>query len=83
LTIFGSILTTFESSRILEAARAVLKIGLSLKLNHHREILLAQIREMPCTKMTVATDKLVYDIFPTKTDSFKPVDQFLLFFKTM
>jgi len=27
-------------------------------------------------KMTVATDKLVYDISPAKTDSFKPVDQF-------
>jgi len=30
--------------------------------------------------MTVATDKLVYDISPEKTDSFKPVDQFILFF---
>jgi len=34
------------------------------------------------TKMTVATDKLVYDdISPEKTDSFKPVDQFILFLK--
>jgi hypothetical protein len=32
------------------------------------------------SKMTVATDKLVYDTSPAKTDSFKPVDQFLLFF---
>jgi len=28
-------------------------------------------------------DKLVYDISPAKTDSFKPVDQFWLFIKTM
>ncbi len=31
--------------------------------------------------MTVATDKLVHDISPVKTDSFKPVDQFWLFLK--
>jgi len=28
------------------------------------------------SKMTVATDKLVCDISPAKTDTFKPVDQF-------
>jgi len=40
--------------------------------------------KIPFAKMTVATDdKLVYDISPAKTDSFKLVDQFLLFFKTM
>jgi len=35
-----------------------------------------QIRSFDFAKMTVATDKLVYDISPAKTDSFKPVDQF-------
>jgi len=45
---FGSILTTFKSSSILEAAGAVLKIGLSLKLNHYRESLLDQICETLC-----------------------------------
>jgi len=43
----------------------------------------AQVFASTGTKMTVATDKLVYDISPAKTDSFKLVDQFLLFFKTM
>ncbi len=38
---------------------------------------------MLLSKMTLATDKLVYDISPAKTDSFKPVDQFWLFIKTM
>jgi len=46
MIIFGSILTTFE---FLEAAGAVLKNGSSLKSNHHREILLAQISETLCT----------------------------------
>jgi hypothetical protein len=48
MIIFGSILTTFESRCILEAAGAVLIIGSSLKPNHHWEILLAQIRESLC-----------------------------------
>ncbi len=34
-------------------------------------------------KMTVASDKLVYDISPAKTDSFKPIDQFCVFIKMM
>ncbi len=33
-------------------------------------------REREHSKMTVATDKLVYDISPVKTDSFKLVDHF-------
>jgi len=39
MIIFGPILTTFKASIGLEAAGAVLKIG--LKPNHHREINLA------------------------------------------
>jgi len=37
----------------LEAAWAVLKIGLSLKPNHHKEVKLAQIRETLCTYMSL------------------------------
>jgi len=47
--IFGSILTAYELSIIfLEADGAVLKIGRSLKPNHHQEIQLAQIHETLC-----------------------------------
>jgi len=46
---FGSILTTFELSSFLEAAGAVLKIGSSLKSNHHQEIKLSQICEILCS----------------------------------
>ncbi len=35
---FDLILTTFEASFIFEAAGAVVKIGLSLKSNHHLQI---------------------------------------------
>jgi len=48
MIIFGSILNTFESSSILEAAGAVFKIGLSPKSNHYQEIELAQIFETLC-----------------------------------
>jgi len=37
-------------AKVFETAEAVLKIGSSLKPNHHREVLIAQIREMLCTK---------------------------------
>ncbi len=42
---YESILATFKSSIVLEAAQTVVIIGSSLKPNHHREIYLAQIRE--------------------------------------
>jgi len=45
MIIFGSILITFESSSIFGGSWAALKIGLSLKSIHHREIQLAQICE--------------------------------------
>ncbi len=45
MIIFGSILTTFESSSIFRDNWAVLKIIFNIKPNHHRKILLAQIRE--------------------------------------
>jgi len=54
LLIFELILTTFELSIFIEAAGAELKIGLSLKLNHHREIKLAQICETLCMKAEMA-----------------------------
>ena len=38
LLIYESIFTTFKPSIILEAVGAVLKIGSSVKPNHHREI---------------------------------------------
>jgi len=41
---------SFELSIILETAGAVLKIGASLKLKHHQEILLARILETHCIK---------------------------------
>jgi len=48
----------------LEAAGAVLKIGLSLILNHHWEILLAQIRETLCSK--TGDFKITGDVYYTK-----------------
>jgi hypothetical protein len=45
MIIFGSILTPFESNSILEVAQAVLKIGLSLNPNHHREIKLPKSKK--------------------------------------
>jgi hypothetical protein len=47
MIIFESNLTTFKLG--FEAARAVVKIGLSLRPNHYKEILLAQICETLCT----------------------------------
>jgi len=38
MIIFESILTTFKPSIVLEAAVAVVQIGLSLKPNHHKHI---------------------------------------------
>ncbi len=38
MNIFESILTTFKPSIVLEAAGAVVQIGLSLKPNHHKQI---------------------------------------------
>jgi len=38
MIIFWLILTSFESSSFLEEAGTALKIGLSLKPNHHGEI---------------------------------------------
>jgi hypothetical protein len=38
LLIFEPILTPFEATIVFDAAGAVLKIGLSVKPNHHREI---------------------------------------------
>jgi len=38
MIIFGSILTTLNLEKILEAAVTALKIGSSLKPNHHWEI---------------------------------------------
>ncbi len=46
MIIFESILTTFGASSIFfEAAGAKAKIGLSLKLKHHCQILIAHINE--------------------------------------
>jgi len=49
MNIFGSILTAFKLALFLEAGVTVLKIGMSLKPNHHREIYLAQIPESLCS----------------------------------
>jgi hypothetical protein len=57
---FGSIFTTFELSSFLEAAGAVLKIGLSLKSNHHQEIKLAQICEMLCSSNISGTYRMCH-----------------------
>jgi len=55
----------------LEAAGAVMKIGSSLKTNHHRKTLLAQIRETLCssnssttatTTIAMSADILVYGV---------------------
>ncbi len=48
MIIFESILTSFKLNIILRDSWAVVKIGLSLKSNHHKEILLAQIHETSC-----------------------------------
>jgi hypothetical protein len=48
MIIFESILTTFKASSVFEAAGTLLKIGLRLKLNHHRQIWLAKISETQC-----------------------------------
>ncbi len=48
MIIFESNSTTFKLNVIFEAAGAVVKISLSFKPNHLKEIKLAQIREMLC-----------------------------------
>jgi len=46
--IFGSFVTAFDASSIFDAARAAVLIGSSLKLNHYKQIQLAQIDETHC-----------------------------------
>ena len=48
MIIFESTLTTFEASVSFEAARAVAKMGSSLKSIHHKQIKLVQICETHC-----------------------------------
>ena len=53
MTIFESLLTTFEASTIFEAAGAVVEISSSLQSLSHNEVKLAQIRETHCTNRIV------------------------------
>jgi len=43
-----SIMTAFEAIVIFKAARAIVKSGSSLKLNHHNEVWLVQICDTLC-----------------------------------
>ncbi len=46
---FKLILTTLKQALVFEEAGAVAKIASSLKMNHQKQIKLAQIRERHCT----------------------------------
>ncbi len=66
MIIFESILTTFELNIVLKAAGEIVQIGLSLKSNHHEQILIAQIcktrRRMStrfsCLKLAIGISKI-------------------------
>ena len=54
MTIFVSILTTFEAIVIIEAAGAVVKISLCLQITNFNQVKLVQISDTNCMSNCIA-----------------------------
>ncbi len=73
--------SNIKERNLLREVKKIFALKEFVTINSTKALLTLDIIEI--AKMTVATDKLVYDISPAKRDTFKPVDQFLLFIKMM